>query len=109
MDQTVEDRKKQTRKAPEEIEADWRPINSRDRLQDHEERGMEAAAGAARPQRDLDAQITEANSTNQAIVTNNANRTQRDKLETDVDAIKTELKTLEEECADAEAGHRHRP
>ena len=44
----------------------------------------------------IDARISEANSTNQAIVTNNANRAQRDKHEADVDTISSELKTLEE-------------
>ena len=43
----------------------------------------------------IDARISEANRTNQAIVTNNGNKAQRDKFEGDVDAIKVEIESLE--------------
>ena len=43
----------------------------------------------------IDTQISEANSRNQAITTNNANRKQKEKFEGDVDAIKVEIEDLE--------------
>ena len=43
----------------------------------------------------IDARISEANRTNQAIVSNNANKAQRDKFEGDVDAIRVEIEELE--------------
>ena len=45
----------------------------------------------------IDTRITEANSTNQAISTNKANKAQRDKFEADVDAIKSDITKLEDD------------
>ena len=50
-----------------------------------------------RDRADLDAKVSEATRTNSAIATNNANKTQRDRFEQDVDAIKAEVSRLEEE------------
>jgi hypothetical protein len=45
----------------------------------------------------LDAKVSEATRANSAIATNNANRTQRERFEQEVDAIKAEVARLEEE------------
>jgi hypothetical protein len=47
--------------------------------------------------RELDERISAASATNSTIATNNANKTQRDKFEQDVDAIKVEVGQLEEQ------------
>lgn len=47
--------------------------------------------------RELDERIRAASTTNSAIATNNANKTQRENFERDVDAIKVEVTRLEEE------------